>query len=276
MDDVGDGSAETASEERVQQLLIYPDKRVVEIAPDGTVVAQESRAPNDPSLYLRDASRALRDCGSAPALYAGWRAEDRGGAAAGYAYRDAPQRRIEFSRTSILFASFAAEAFVNEFLAKRLGGNYTSEMERMRTIDKYVQLVPTISPSITIVRGRQPGQGLARLFRVRNHLVHPKSNAAPKDAITPPLAADCLVAASEAARMLTTDLGETNIYALLFSKYAHIVRKYARHSLDHLPDLNDAAPAELLIQLANREIGPQLARIARRQRQRPDPGRPAG
>lgn len=176
MDDVGDGSAETASEERVQQLLIYPDKRVVEIAPDGTVVAQESRAPNDPSLYLRDASRALRDCGSAPALYAGWRAEDRGGAVAGYAYRDAPQRRIEFSRTSILFASFAAEAFVNEFLAKRLGGNYTSEMERMRTIDKYVQLVPTVSPSITIVRGRQPGQGLARLFRVRNYLVHPKSN----------------------------------------------------------------------------------------------------
>jgi hypothetical protein len=252
--------------EPVQRLLIYPDKRVEEIAPDGTIVPQKAEPANDPSLYLRDASRALRDCGSAPALYAGWRSEDRGAASEGFAYQGAPTRRTEFARTSILFSSFAAEAFVNDYLQAGLGAGYTDEMKRSRTIDKYVRLVRRVSPSVAISRGRQPGQGLVQLFRARNYLVHPRRDAEPRDAITPLLAAQCLISVSEAVRMLTADLGKPNIYALLVSKHRGVVRNYARRAMNELPELDAPAPPEPVVQLMNREVGPQLRQVVARQR----------
>src|SRR2546423_11944466 len=93
---------------REMVLKVHPDRSVEVDPPDAW--PRTGVPPNTPWLYLRDAARALRDCGSAPALYGGRCGESGRSASEAFAYLEAPDRRIEFARTSILFSAFAAEA----------------------------------------------------------------------------------------------------------------------------------------------------------------------
>lgn len=241
-------------------LKIYPDRRV-EVDPPGAW--SEPPPPNTPWLYLRDAARALRDCGSAPALYAGWRGEDGRPPDHGMAYLKAPGRQVEYARTSILFSSFAAEAYVNAFLAEGLGEAF-AEVERANTIDKYTRSVRRVDPGLRFTKGTKPGQGLVSLFRARNALVHPKPGVEIEPPITPALAANSIVAVAQAARGLTAALGSTDLHALAIAKQARLFTRWADVCAAGLPDLLEEAPPDLFVVALNMEVGPSLNEHMRR------------
>lgn len=244
-----------AQTQREIVLKIHPDRRV-EVDPPGAWPTSDP-PPNAAWLYLRDAARALRDCGSAPALYAGWRGESGHSPSEAFAYLEAPGRRIEFARTSILFSAFAAEAYVNAFLADRLGDGL-AEVERNSTIDKYVKHVASLEPQLRFTKGEQPGQGLALLFKARNALVHPKEGVAIEPEITPRLAADSIVAVARAAWDLTAALGVADVHAVAVAKQAALFRNWADHSSASLPALMDSQPEDLFVVALNIELGPSL------------------
>jgi hypothetical protein len=255
---------------REMTLKIYPD-RSVEVDPPGAWPV-DSTPPNAPWLYLRDAARALRDCGSAPALYAGWRGENGRGSNAGFAYLNAPTRRTEFARTSVLFSSFAAEAYVNAFLAESMGDGF-AQIERAPTIEKYVTHVKSTRATVEFTKGRQPGQGLVLLFKARNMLVHPKKNVPLKPEITPKLAADSIVAVARAAWTLTAAVGNTDMHALAVAKQASLFRRWADVCSTGVPDIDDAPAEDLFVLALNAEMGPALNREAARAglRSKPSP-----
>ena len=92
-----------------------------------------------------------------------------------YAAASAQTRQIRACRRSALYAAFAAEAFINSFIAATLSTRDRERIDRNRTVDKYV-LGPG-SPSRTISRGFEERDELVvleRLFTLRNKLVHPK------------------------------------------------------------------------------------------------------
>jgi hypothetical protein len=246
-------------------LKIFPDRHV-EVDPPDNSLADPPPPPNAPWLYLRDAARALRDCGSAPALYEGWRGENGRSKDEGMAYLRAPGRRIEFARTSILFSAFAAEAYVNAFLAERLGDEFP-EVERASTMEKYVEHVPCIAPELRFSRGEQPGQGLVLLFKARNALAHPKQGVAVKPEIIPTLAGASIVAVASAADRLTAVAGQRDLHALAIVRHAELFTRWADTYSTTLPDLMDDKPEDLLMLAVNAEIGPSLDR---RMRERPD------
>jgi hypothetical protein len=247
-----ESSSSTSRHEVV--LKIFPDRHV-EVDPPDDSFADPPPAPNTPWLYLRDAARALRDCGSAPALYDGWRGKSGRDKNEGMAYLRAPGRRTEFARTSILFSAFAAEAYVNEYLADRLGDEF-AEIERSSTLDKYVKHVPQTFPGLRFSRGEQPGQGLALLFRTRNTLAHPKAGA--------PIEPE-IIAVASAAKRLTTALGRPDLQALAIVNHADLFTRWAHTSTMSPPELMDDRPEDLLRLAVDAEIGPALNRHMREQ-----------
>jgi hypothetical protein len=242
-------------------LRIFPDRHV-EVDPPDDSLADPPPAPNTPWLYLRDAARALRDCGSAPALYDGWRGESGRPKNEGMAYLRAPGRRTEFARTSILFSAFAAEAYVNAYLAEQLAGDF-GEVERCSTIEKYLEHVPRTSTELRFTRGAQPGQGLALLFRARNALVHPKKGVPVNPPITPQLAASSIIAVASAGERLTSALGSPDLQALAIVRHVGLFTSWARRSASSLPELMDDRPEDLLKLAVNAELGPPLNRRMR-------------
>jgi hypothetical protein len=242
-------------------LKIYPDRHV-EVDPPDDSLADPPPPPNTPWLYLREAARALRDCGSASALYEGWRGDDGRAEHEGMAYLRAPERQTEFARTSILFSAFAAEAYVNEFLDQQLGERF-ADIERDMTINKYVTHVPRCGAGLRFTKGERPGQGLALLFKARNALVHPKKGVEVKPAITVRLAADSIVAVAQAARELTAAAGEVDVHALAISKQAQMFERWATACEAGLPDLHEDRPPDLFVLAINAELGPSLNRQMR-------------
>lgn len=86
----------------------------------------------------------------------------------------ARSKRIEFARTSILFAALAAEAYINKFLDVHFGGRDLEALDRLPTPDKYVIASQLVTGVRTFDHGTQPLQTIDRLFRLRSRLVHPK------------------------------------------------------------------------------------------------------
>lgn len=242
-------------------LKIFPDRHV-EVDPPDNSLAKPPPPPNTPWLYLRDAARALRDCGSAPALYDGWRGEGGRSKDEGMAYLRAPGRRVEFARTSILFSAFAAEAYVNAFLTEQLGDEFF-EVERASTIDKYVKHVPHAAPELQFSRGEHPGQGLVMLLKARNALAHPKKGVQVEPEITPTLAGASIIAVASAADRLTTVAGKRDLHALAIARHAGLFRRWAETCSTSLPALMDDKPEDLLMLAVNAEIGPSPDRRVR-------------
>lgn len=248
-------------------LRIHRDRRV-EVDPPDDPLAAPAPPPNTPWLYLRDATRALRDCGNAAILYGGWRGEDGHPPNAGFAYLRGPERRTEQARTSILFSAFAAEAYVNAFLAKLMAGKEFALIERDAPREKFFVHVPRVSRAVRFEAGRQPGQVLAKLFTTRNWLVHPQPGVASKHSITPQLAAESLVAVAEAARQMTAELGNIDARALAVAKERKMFVEWGELCAARIPELDEAEPPDLFLLAVNRQLGPQLNEHMRRHRAR--------
>lgn len=161
--------------------------------------------------HLTDSVRALRNAGSADALYdRSLRDTDIGDI--GYddfciATDIAHSERVSYCRRALLFAAFAAEAYANDFLYKKWGGKDRAALQKLSTVDKYAFL-PTLAGAATVLdRGREPLQKIRWLFQRRDELVH----AAPKgkdltydpDNHNPRAAAQSIVAVADAVVVLS-------------------------------------------------------------------------
>lgn len=83
-------------------------------------------------------------------------------------------RQVVLCRRSLLFAAFAAEAYVNRFLWNEFSGRDREVLDRLATVEKYV-LLPRLASGVELIpRGRALEQQLRWLFHRRNELVHPK------------------------------------------------------------------------------------------------------
>lgn len=156
------------------------------------------------TAYLTQAVDALRDSLSSDTLYASsFRAASSDERAREWIYLatgTAHHRRTTFVQTAMLFSAFAAEAYANEFLRE----HYPIGQERMavdgwKTVDKFV-LAPRLALGATVFeREHEPIQTIARLFKRRNALVHPKPE---DDEPSTALDADPVYSPVEAARMI--------------------------------------------------------------------------
>jgi hypothetical protein len=126
------------------------------------------------SVYLHDALEALLQAGDPAHLYAGTEESEEPTRQA-YATALVKSRRIKACRDCVLYAAFAAEAFINSFIAATLPKRDRERIDRNRTVDKYV-LGPrlAVTDDLSEFEQREELAVLERLFTLRNKLVHPK------------------------------------------------------------------------------------------------------
>lgn len=210
-------------------MWVDPEQRVV--------VRPPPRPRTLAGTYLAQAVSALRDSGSSDALYDdAFReaaAELRSKAWVLVAMSNALETRAGHSRSAILFAAFAAEAYVNEFVTKHFSGRDYETIDRLPPVEKYA-LAPRLALGREVFsRSQEPLQTLRELFRERDVLVHPKPEKGvtdrpawphrgepPADPVyNPTNACRFIVAVADSAKTLVEEggLGEG------FDMHAHLV-----------------------------------------------------
>lgn len=133
--------------------------------------------------HLLDAVEALRDAGSADALYdpllRATDSEDLEGPDVDSARNIAEGRRVAHSRRALLFSAFAAEAYANDFLYEKWNGRQDRDaLQKLSPVDKYALLSALSGSSKTLDRGAEPLQRIRWLFDRRNELVHARPEGA--------------------------------------------------------------------------------------------------
>jgi len=214
--------------------------------------------------YLRLAIEHLHAAGSAPALFSrAFRADPNPtGTFVAVAVSDAKTKQLDALRSAVLFSALAAEAYVNEFLARFLRGRDYEAVERMGTVNKYVIGTRLALGESLFMRTRNPAQTIEELFKLRHKLVHPKPGYAPPPGpgiithqdpeFTPKMAAKsiCMVAAA-AAIMVRRAYPEHpfDFPANLVWDDSELIIDYASQVNRGLPERTAEAPEELLIQI---------------------------
>jgi hypothetical protein len=204
--------------------------------------------------HLADSVQALRDAGSADALYdLSVRA-----IAGGLSYEDwslardeAEGKRVGYSRRALLFAAFAAEAYANDFLYKEWGGQDRKALRWLSTVDKYALLPALAGRTKVMERSRQPLQTIKWLYQRRDELVH----AAPRDDRdltydpanhNPQAAAKAIVAMTDAVVKLTEDVPDGSVLSYVVAERRRLLRYGSRAARD-IPDPHDPpGPTDLL------------------------------
>jgi hypothetical protein len=196
--------------------------------------------------HLRDAVDALRNAGSADALYEpALRAMDPSRIeydSYSIARDEAQYQRVSYSRRSLLFAAFAAEAYANDFLYERWGGQDREALKRLSTVDKYVVLVRLDGRPSDLTRGKGPIQGLRWLFKRRDELVHaaPQNRDLTYDPANhnPRTAAQCIVAVGDAAAALSRDVPSGSVLSHVLASRQRLL-DYGARAAEALADLRD-------------------------------------
>lgn len=211
--------------------------------------------------HLADAVRALRDAGSADALYeSALRATDPDD----ITYEDhslgtdiAEGKRVTYSRRALLFAAFAAEAYANDFLYETWNGKNREALERLSTVDKYA-LLPTLAGApAALDRDREPLQTVRWLFQRRDELVHakPQSRDLTYDAENhnPRAAARCIVAVADAAAALSGEVPRGSLLSYVLAERAALL-EYGKRAAARVPRIHDApSPIDLLSEARRRD-----------------------
>jgi hypothetical protein len=128
------------------------------------------------SVYLHEALEALLEVGDSAVLYAGTTEPEGDRVREAFVRATVEARRISACRRSVLYAAFAAEAFINSFIAATLRKRDRKLIDRNRTTQKYI-LGPRLAlpnTDLTELEERDELAIIDRLFTLRNRLVHPR------------------------------------------------------------------------------------------------------
>jgi len=83
-------------------------------------------------------------------------------------------RRVQRSRSSVLYSILAAEAYANQYLQWHLSREEFSAADRLPTFDKFLLGPRLVRGNALLKRGAEPAQTLRDLLALRSKLVHPK------------------------------------------------------------------------------------------------------
>jgi hypothetical protein len=219
--------------------------------------------------YLQQALEAIRASGSSEALYDhSYRSaspEARTEIWRAIAGRDAARRRVRSSRAATLFAAFAAEAYINEFISAHIRGRDYEAVDRLQPIAKYT-VVPRLALGRALFRrDAEPLPTIADLFRRRDVLVHPKPGRGlvepspwQADSIYNPLQATVyVISVAAAARVLVahTKTGDRiDLYAELIVRGSKFVGDYAATASQSLADVDRPPAPDLLVEMLGRDM----------------------
>ena len=161
----------------------------------------------------------------------------------------------------VLFCAFAAEAYVNRFLAERLSEPDAAAVDRLAPVDKYVVAVPHADPNLTFPRDKFPAGRLRELFAFRNALVHHKPARPPRGELDPCVLAEFVIAVGTAAHLLAPN----EVRPLLIKKDAGHLREWGRKCKKAPPPRlgRDAHPPDLMVTAFRRHFGDRLDVLAR-------------
>ncbi|MGN6187368.1 MAG: hypothetical protein ACTHOE_00585 [Conexibacter sp.] len=179
------------------------------------------------------------------------------------ASRDAARRRVRYSRAAILFAAFAAEAYINEFISAYAKGRDRDALDRLQPIAKY-----TLAPRLALARplfrrDAEPLRTIADLFKQRDVLVHPKPGRGitePSPWLADPLynplqATMYVVCVAAAARVLVLHIktgDRIDMYAELIFRGAAYLSEYAETSSRQLAGPDSPPAPDLLTEILRR------------------------
>ncbi len=202
--------------------------------------------------HLEDALRALRDTGSADALYdhklRSMDPKELDWPDVSAARDEAQGRRVTYSRRALLFAAFSAEAYANDFLFEEWSGKDRKALQALSTVDKYALLPGLAGKEVSLDRGSNPLQQIKWLFDRRNELVHAKPRE-DKDLTwepenhNPVAAAKSILAVAEGAAVLAGEAPEASVLSYVLTECKALLQ-YGKRPL---PDIHDEpAPTNLL------------------------------
>lgn len=205
--------------------------------------------------YLIRAIRELRAAGSPGDLYpeyGGHRKLPPIGGAIGK--RLATGRQREATRSAVLFAMLAAEAYVNQYLQIHLTRVEFEAADRLPTFEKFILGPRLIGGSEILERGEEPAQTLKRLLSQRSQLVHPKLAPPGSDGpeYTPLEAAEFIVAAGEAAAWLLANSNprpQIDMTMIVVDQERQYFLDFARRVTDRLPEATDPSPPDLVLEV---------------------------
>jgi hypothetical protein len=155
--------------------------------------------------YLDRAVKELRASGSSDTLYPDYRVSGGLRPIRGAIGKRLAQNRCrEATRSAVLFAMLAAEAYANQYLQTHLTGEEFKAADRMATFEKFILGPRLVRGNELLERGREPAQTLKKLLSQRSALVHPKLAPPGRDGpeYTPLEAAEFIVATAESASWL--------------------------------------------------------------------------
>jgi len=115
-------------------------------------------------MYLFDALQAVRNAGSADTLHDADIRKNPLAHELEWVQRLAGYRRLGYSRTALLLAAFAAEAYINEFLSARMARREFDAIDRLGTPDKYALGPELVLGRRLLARGENPLQSISTLF----------------------------------------------------------------------------------------------------------------
>jgi hypothetical protein len=211
--------------------------------------------------HLEDSVRALRDAGSADALYSpSLRTTDPKDLEyedVSLARDEAEGWRVTYSRRSLLFAAFSAEAYSNDYLYEKWGGQDRDALQKLSTVDKYAILPVLVGATTGLDRGQEPLQRIKWLFDRRNELVH----AAPRGGRdltwdpanhNPLAAAMSIVAVADAAAKLTGDVPDVSVFKYVLAERQALLA-FGQRAADELPKIHAPPTPDLLADARRRD-----------------------
>lgn len=229
--------------------------------------------------YLECSLQAIRNACSSDTLYrpmeAGKQKDEKPKKYAGVVdwllKGDAAAQRTNYSRTSMLYSAFAAEAFINEFIDAHFTGEDFRSLDKLSTVDKFVIAPQLILGERIFDRGKTPLNDIAQLFKYRDGWVHPKPGAvikrnrgdsAPDEIANPKVAAKHLVSVAKAALAIRIEWHgvehaskHLDMWSVAIDGASGYIKEFARKATVSLPTREEKpAPANFMFHLVDRSV----------------------
>lgn len=220
--------------------------------------------------YLARALAELRASGSSEALYP----TNRVGVRVSPAMRGkrgrriAKGRQVEHTRSGVLFAMLAAEAFSNQYLQIHLTGEEFAAADRLPTLDKFVLGPRLVRGESLLERGCEPAQTLKKLLDQRSALVHPKLAKPGQDGpiYTPAEVARFIVAVVDAATWLMANSEPAPerlpMGIIAVKQEREYFLEFGRKATEHLPEIDDEPAPDLVLSVWGRWMDEERERQA--------------
>ena len=167
--------------------------------------------------------------------------------------RIAKGRQVEHTRSGVLFAMLAAEAFANQYLQVHLSGEEFAAADRLPTLDKFILGPRLVRGESLLERGREPAQTLKKLLGQRSALVHPKLAKPGQDGpiYTPEEVAQFNVAVVDAATWLMANSDpppeRLPMGIIAVEREREYFLEFGRMATERLPEINDDPAPDLVL-----------------------------